>query len=68
VAQRLLKTFITVRPVNPDVDLIEIRSKSTVPREAALVADMYADEFFNYNRTQSRRRAAAGVDFLEDQA
>ena len=68
VAQRLLSNFITVRPVNPDVDLIEIRSKSTVPREAALVADMYADEFYNYNRTQSRRRAAAGVDFLEDQA
>lgn len=68
VAQRLLKDYIVVRPVNPDVDLIEIRSKSTVPREAALVADMYADEFYNYNRTQSRRRAAAGVDFLEDQA
>lgn len=68
VAQRLLEDYIVVRPVNPDVDLIEIRSKSTVPREAALVADMYADEFYNYNRTQSRRRVAAGVDFLEDQA
>ncbi len=36
--------------------------------EAALIADMYADEFRQYNISSSRRRVAAGVSFLEDQA
>jgi polysaccharide biosynthesis transport protein len=68
VAQRLQSQFMSVRPVNPDVDLIEIKVVSTIPREAALIADMFADEFYSYNQARSRRRASAGREFLEEQA
>jgi len=42
VANRLLVGFVSVNQVNPIVDLIEITATSHLPREAALIADIYA--------------------------
>jgi len=59
--------YMTVEPVNPEVDMIVIRSRSTYPREAALISELYAEAYTNYNLNQSRKRISAGREFLQEQ-
>ena len=66
VAERLRRSYINIRPVSRDVDMIEIVATSTVPEEAALIADTYAEEFVQYNRNLSRSRMTASREFLTD--
>lgn len=65
VAQRL-QGHMQVRPVSSDVDIIRLTVQSNVPTEAALLANLYAQEFVEYNRTTSRSQASASKDFLSE--
>jgi tyrosine-protein kinase Etk/Wzc len=67
ISSRLKGGYVSMKPLSREVDLIEITAQSTVPREAALIADMYADEYQAYNKQQRRRRVSAGVEFLQNQ-
>lgn len=66
IAQRLRKEYITVRPLSREVDLIEVVATSTIPDEAALIANLYAEEYVAYNRTISRSRMTASRQFLSE--
>ncbi len=66
VAQRLRHGYVQVQPVSRETDLINVTARSTLPREAALIADLYAEEYVQYNRAQSRRRMSASREFLDD--
>lgn len=66
VAQRLRSRYVNVRPVSRDVDMIEIVGTSTVPEEAAHIANLYAEEYVDYNRNLSRARMRASREFLSD--
>lgn len=66
VATRLRKNYVTIRPVSRDVDMIEIVTTSTVPAEAAHIANLYAEEYVDYNRNLSRSRMRASREFLSD--
>src|SRR5690606_16335384 len=57
---------INVRPVGRDVDLIDVVTTSTIPAEAAVIANLYAVEYLDYNQTASRARARASREFLDD--
>jgi polysaccharide biosynthesis transport protein len=47
--------------------MIAIRAESTVPEEAARIANLYADEYQKSTRENSRARLAAARAFLEGQ-
>ena len=66
VMHRLREAYVTIQPVGREVDLIDIAVASSQPREATLVANLYADEFVAYNRASSRRRVSASREFLSD--
>lgn len=66
VVERLRGGYTEIRPVSPEVDIIEVIATSTVPAEAALIADVYAEEFVEYNRSLSRSRMTASREFLAD--
>ncbi len=63
---RRVQSYVQVSPVNQEVDLIRITATSTQPKEAALIADYYAEEYVEYNRTNSRSRTSAAREFLSD--
>lgn len=65
VAQRL-QSLMTVRPVSREVDIVRLTIESNIPTEAALLANLYAQEFVEYNRTSSRSQASASKDFLSE--
>lgn len=66
IAERLREDYINVRPLGRDVDLIQITSTSTVPSEASLIANLYAETFRDYNRSSSRSRMTASREFLDE--
>ena len=45
VVERLREVYVQVKPVSPEVDMIEVLATSTLPGEAALIADLYAEEY-----------------------
>lgn len=51
-----------------DVDAINISVTSTVPAEAALVANLYAQAYIERTREKSRESVQASRDFLERQS
>ena len=57
--------YAQVSPVGREVDFIQVTGSSTIPREAALIANLYAEEYVEYNRTSSRSRMAASRKFLD---
>ncbi len=66
VMSRLRNGYVEIQPVGPEVDLINIFSYSVYPEEAALIADLYAQEYVAYNRAMSRERIAASREYLDD--
>lgn len=65
IVKRLGQTmdFLTVR----ESDVIKIVAKSTNPREAALLANTFADEYYNRNLYKSREKSGALRNFLQAQ-
>ncbi len=48
-------------------NMISIQAESGMPSEAALIANLYAEEYQNYRRARSRASIAAVRNFLETQ-
>jgi capsular exopolysaccharide synthesis family protein len=67
VVERLRRNYLAVRPVSRDVDMIELTVTSTDPDEAALIANLYATEYVDYNQVSSRARMRASREFLGEQ-
>ena len=63
---RLRDDYVKVRPVSQDVDFIEIIVSSTNPTEAAVIANLFAEKYLNYNLTASRAKMTALREFLDD--
>jgi capsular exopolysaccharide synthesis family protein len=61
-----LRRTLQARAVSRDVDMIEITFRSTLPREAAFIADAYAEQYVDHNQTVSRARIVASREFLDD--
>jgi polysaccharide biosynthesis transport protein len=60
---RLATDFFPVK----ESEVIKITTKSEDPREAALIANTYAEAYTERNLTQSRSRSRAVREFLEEQ-
>jgi len=67
VGARLQGGYVHSALEGTDVDAIRVTATSTVPGEAAMLANVYADEFITRSRQSSRAGAAASRAFLEDQ-
>lgn len=65
VAGRILGK-VTFTPIR-DSDIIRITAKSTVPKEAALLANIYTKVYVERNVNASRTRSRAVREFLQDQ-
>jgi tyrosine-protein kinase Etk/Wzc len=63
---RRLGSAVSFDPVR-DSDVIKITAKSTNPREAALLANTYAEAYYDRNLLASRTRSHAVREFLEGQ-
>jgi len=67
VALRLQKEYIRIRRPGADVDIIEIAAVSRRAAEAAVIANLYADEYVELSRETSRQHISASRAFLETQ-
>ena len=65
IAQEL-QGRMEVRPVSREVDIVKVTVSSPVPKEAALIANVYASEYIEYNRTTSRSQVSASREFLSE--
>ena len=63
VAQRL-QGHIRVQPVSRGVDIIELVATSTIPDEARLVSNLWAEEYVKNNQTTSRAHMKNTREFL----
>ena len=54
--------------VTPQTSLIQIATKSTSPKEAQLIANLYAEEYLKWRLQSTRESATASRKFLEQQA
>jgi uncharacterized protein involved in exopolysaccharide biosynthesis len=64
VAERL-PGRVQISSLASEADLVNIEAVSTMPKEAALIADLYASEYAEYDRAISSRRARTSREFLE---
>jgi capsular exopolysaccharide synthesis family protein len=64
----LVQERTQARTVGGNIDAIQIQSSSTVPSEAALIANFYGDAYVDWTRDRSSERIQASRKFLEDQA
>ncbi len=67
IVRRLRSSYLGVKPVSRDVDMIQLTVTSTDPAEAALIANLYATEYVDYNQVSSRARMRASREFLGEQ-
>lgn len=67
LALHLQHAVISVEPQQDGVDAIWIRATSPSAREAALVANVFSDEYVQRTRETSRTHLSASRDFLEQQ-
>lgn len=65
VARRLTRRVDPV-PYGQGAGLLGLSVTSPLPGEAALIANVYADEFVRYNRDVSRTRSVATREFLDE--
>lgn len=66
VLTKLETDYVNIRPVSQDVDFIKIIVSSTNPAEAAVIANLFAEKYLNYNLTASRAKMTALREFLDD--
>ncbi len=67
VVSRRLRDAIAVAPEGRDLDAIRISTTSTVPAEAAMVTNAYAEQYILRARNGSRASVSATRTFLEAQ-
>ena len=67
VARAILGGRVRFAPVDERADLIRIAASSTDPREAALIANLYAEEYQRRSQENSRASVSSSRSFLEDQ-
>ena len=67
VAARVLGPYTEIALAGRGVDAIRVIGKSTIPGEAALIANMYSEEYIARTQETSRARINASRQFLEDQ-
>lgn len=58
---------VNARIAGREVDAIRISASSTVPAQAALLANLYAEEYIAWTREKSRKSLQATRDFLVEQ-
>lgn len=67
VALRLQSGYLQVQSENRDVDAIRISVVSTSAGEAALIANLFAEEYLGRSKESSRAGYSASREFLEEQ-
>lgn len=67
VAMRLQGGYVSAGREGRDVDAIRISATSTVPQEAALIANVFAEQYMERARETSRASVSASREFLESQ-
>ena len=67
VAMRLQGGYLQVSPTERGTDGINLTATSTVPGEAALIANLFADEYLKRTKETSRASYTASREFLENQ-
>ena len=67
LALRLQEEYVYVSMESEDVDAIWIKATSTIPAEAALIANIYAEEYVQRTKEINRKQVTASREFLEDQ-
>jgi capsular exopolysaccharide synthesis family protein len=67
VARTMLKDHVRFGPISDRADLIRVVASSTDPEEAALLANLYAEEYTRRSQESSRASVASSRIFLEDQ-
>ena len=67
VAFRLHRENVDIRTVGNDIDMIRIVSTSTIPEEAALIANLFAEAYIERTQEKSRSEITATRSFLEEQ-
>lgn len=66
VANRLMGDYVEIAATGVDVSLIRTTVRSTMPAEAALIADLYAQEYAAYDQDLSGERAQKSRELLAD--
>ena len=67
IARRLQGSYVQARAAGNDVDAVEVVAQSTTPGEAALIANVYANQFVDLAQASSRSSVSASREFLESQ-
>ena len=67
VALRIQSGYISAALQDRDADAVWVTAVSTVPGEAALIANVYADAYVTLSRDASREGISASRTFLEEQ-
>ncbi|MEL7168954.1 MAG: polysaccharide biosynthesis tyrosine autokinase [Bacteroidota bacterium] len=62
-----LQRAVSISPADRDVDAIRISARSTIPAEAALIANVYAQEYIRRTQETSRASVSASREFLQTQ-
>ena len=65
---RRLSGRIQARSGGEEIDVIRLSTTSTNPQEAALIVNLFSEEYVEYSRDQSRQSVQASYEFLERQA
>ncbi|MEM1042730.1 MAG: polysaccharide biosynthesis tyrosine autokinase [Bacteroidota bacterium] len=67
MARAMLEQSVSFAPVSERADLIRITARSTSPDEAALMANLYAEEYLKRSQETSRASISSSRAFLEGQ-
>ena len=67
VALKLQRGLVVANQETADADAIRVSAVSTVPEEAEVIANAYAEAFVRMTRESSREGVSASREFLEEQ-
>ena len=67
VARRLSRSYVEFDQESPEASVIRITATSSDAGEAALIANLYADEYVSLTREANRAHLSASRQFLEEQ-
>lgn len=67
VIDRLQEDYLRIRPADRESDVIRIEAISTIPEEAELIVNLYAQAYLDRSQETSRATVAASRAFLETQ-
>ena len=67
LADFLQAKVVSVTPANEQADAIRVQAKTRDPREAALIAGLFTDEYLSLSRTANRADLSETRELLEEQ-